>query len=79
MLADNIIKTAWSAADFGSIHEPKCGKSKFKGARIMVCPKIGVGPQTLIRQFAAVTGLTCAALLPLLHRQHKFRSAFSTR
>jgi hypothetical protein len=73
-----IIKTACCVADFGSIHEPTCRKSEFRGARVRVCPEIGVGSQTLIRHIVAVTGPTCGPLPPLLHRQHTFRSAFST-
>jgi hypothetical protein len=73
-----IIKTACCVADFGSIREPKCGKSEFRVARIRVCPEIGVDPQTLMRYFVAVMGPICAPLPPLLHRQHKFRSTFLT-
>jgi hypothetical protein len=71
-------KTACCAADFGSIHESKCGKSEFRGARIRVCPEIEVDPQTLTLPFVALTGPICAPLPHVLHRQHKFRSAFST-
>jgi hypothetical protein len=61
---DGIIKTACCVPHFGSIHEPKCGKSEFRGARIRVCPEIEVGPQTLIRLIVAVTGPVRAPLPP---------------
>jgi hypothetical protein len=77
-LIPTIIKAACCAADLGSIHQTKCGKSKFRGAPIMVCTKIGVGPQTLMHRIVAGTGPICAPLPPLLHYQHKFRSAIST-
>jgi hypothetical protein len=81
MLADNMLGSlkAHGVRPISGVFTSQSVRNPNSGApQIHGLPQIRGWEETLIRHIVAVTGPTCAVLLPLLHRKHKFRSAFST-